>query len=120
MNRPFFGWWIVAAAFLTFGIAVGIPYSGMPFLYVVGYIFSGPIAHQVIISQWFKKRRGVAMAVCYLGVGIFGALSAKAVAKPLTEAFGFRGALQIIAGMMLLTWPIALWIMKDKPSEIGQ
>ena len=198
MNRPFFGWWIVAAAFLTFGIAVGIPYYGMPFfydyyekplaaggfgwsrpditlgfplaalltlwvgpvlvhrfsprkmiligtactclaflgfgnmtgakwmyyglwfLYVVGYIFSGPIAHQVIISQWFKKRRGVAMAVCYLGVGIFGALSAKAVAKPLTEAFGFRGALQIIAGMMLLTWPIALWIMKDKPSEIGQ
>ena len=31
-------------------------------LYLVGYLFSGPIPHQVIISQWFKRHRGKAMA----------------------------------------------------------
>ena len=31
--KTFFGWWIAAFAFLTFGIAVGIPYYGMPFFY---------------------------------------------------------------------------------------
>jgi MFS family permease len=189
----FFGWWIVAFAFLTFGIAVGIPYYGMPFfydyyektfgwsrkeitlgfplaatltlwvgplvmhrfsprkllatgtgltalaflgfgtmggslpmyyafwvLYIVGYIFSGPIVHQVIVSQWFRKNRGKAMAVVYLGVGVFGGLSQKAIAKPLTEGYGFQQALILIGGIMLMTWPLALIFMRDKPSEKGQ
>lgn len=189
----FFGWWIVAFAFLTFGIAVGIPYYGMPFfydyyektfgwsrkeitlgfplaatltlwvgplvmhrfsprklmaigtgltalafvgfgtmggslplyyafwvLYIVGYIFSGPIVHQVIVSQWFRKNRGKAMAVVYLGVGVFGGLSQKAIAKPLTEGYGFQQALILIGGIMLMAWPLALIFMRDKPSEKGQ
>ena len=194
MPKPFYGKWITVAAFLTFGIAVGIPYYGGPFfydyyeksfgwsrpdvtfgfplaatltlwvgpllvhrfsprklivigtgctglafvgwsmmtgslaayyalwvLYLVGYIFSGPIAHQVIISQWYKKHRGKAMAVVYLGVGVFGGISAKFIARPLTEMFGdFRTALLAIGGLMLLCWPLALLIMRDRPSDIGQ
>lgn len=194
MNRKsFYGWWITAAAFFSFGIAVGIPYYGMPFFYdyyqkdlgwsrpqitlgfplaamltlwvgpllvhrfsprklimigtaltcvaflgfgrmhgalwfyyalwffyMVGYIFSGPIPHQVLISHWFRKKRGTAMAIAYLGVGLFGALSAKGIAKPLTEMFGWQTALQIMGGLMFLAWPIALFIMKDRPSDLGQ
>jgi len=197
-RRSFYGWWISAAAFCTFGIAVGIPYYSMPFfydyyekapalggfgwtrpditlgfplaalftlwvgpllvhrfsprrliligtgltclaflgfgrmggalgvyygfwfLYVIGYILSGPIPHQVIISQWFRKHRGKAMGVTYLGVGAFGAVSAKYIARPLTEAYGFQTALQIIGAMMLVAWPIALWLMRDRPAEVGQ
>ena len=29
----FYGWYVVATAFLTFGLAVGIPYYNMPFFY---------------------------------------------------------------------------------------
>lgn len=192
-RKPFYGWWITAFAFFTFGIAVGIPYYGGPFfydyyekvfgwsrkettfgfplaatltlwvgpvlvhrfsprkmiligtgftglafagfgmmegslamyyglwvLYIIGYLFSGPIAHQVLVSQWFRKHRGKAMAVVYLGVGVFGGVSAKLVAKPLTDALGFQGALTAIGGLMLLAWPIALFAMKDRPAEIGQ
>lgn len=192
-QTSFFGWWIVAFAFLTFGIAVGIPYYGMPFfydyyektfgwsrkeitlgfplaatltlwvgplivhkysprkllaigtgltalsfigfgtmggslpmyyafwvLYIVGYIFSGPIVHQVIVSQWFRKNRGKAMAVVYLGVGLFGGISQKFIAKPLTEGYGFQQALILIGGIMLMAWPLALIFMRDKPSEKGQ
>ncbi|MFN7647760.1 MAG: MFS transporter [Acidobacteriota bacterium] len=192
-SSSFYGWWISIAAFFTFGLAVGIPYYGMPFyydyyektfgwartditlgfplaatltlwvgpvfmhrfsprklmiagtgltalafigfgtmgsniyvywaywlLYMVGYLFSGPIPHQVIISQWFKKNRGKAMAATYLGVGIFGAISAKFIAKPLVTAFGFQTALMITGFILLLVWPIAGFIMRDKPSEMGQ
>ena len=33
MSRVFYGWWIVAAAFLTLALTVGIPFYGMPFFY---------------------------------------------------------------------------------------
>ena len=33
MQRKFFGWWITAAAFVTFGLAVGIPYYNIGFFY---------------------------------------------------------------------------------------
>jgi len=192
-QKSFFGWWIVAMAFLTFGIAVGIPYYGMPFfydyyektfgwtrkeitlgfplaatltlwvgplivhkysprkllaigtactalafigfgnmsgslpvyyafwvLYIVGYIFSGPIVHQVIVSQWFRKNRGKAMALVYLGVGLIGGISQKLIAKPLTENYGFQQALILIGGIMIMAWPLALIFMRDKPAEKGQ
>ncbi len=194
MQRGFYGWWITAFAFLTFGLAVGIPYYGGPFfydyyekafgwsrpditlgfplaatltlwvgplvvpkfsprwlivigtgltalafigfsqmrgslpfyyslwfLYIVGYIFSGPIAHQVIVSQWFKRRRGFAMAIVYLGVGVLGGISAKFIARPLTQAFSdYRIALIGFGCCVLLAWPIAIFFLKDKPSDIGQ
>lgn len=111
-----------AIAFFGFGLMKGslAMYYVCWFVYVVGYIFSGPIAHQVIVSQWFRKNRGKAMALVYLGVGVFGGLSAKLVAKPLTDAFGFQGALMAIGAIMFLAWPIALFLMKDRPADIGQ
>lgn len=191
--KGFYGWWISIACFFTFGLAVGIPYYGMPFyfdyyektfgwsrpditlgfplaatltlwvgplfmhrfsprvlmmvgamftaaafvgfgtmggnvyayyglwlLYMIGYIFSGPIPHQVIISQWFKKNRGVAMAATYLGVGVFGGISQKYIARPLTEGSNFHQALIITGGIVLLLVPIAFFVMRDRPSEMGQ
>jgi MFS family permease len=189
----FHGWWISVYAFFTFGLAVGIPYYGMPFfytyyteafgwsrsditfgfpiaalltlwvgpllvhrfqprqmlligstctalafvgfgtmgksllvynalwvVYLIGYLFSGPVAHQVLTSNWFRNQRGKAMAVVYLGVGVFGGISSKFIAQPLTEALGFQNALLAIGALLLLIWPIALFLIKDKPADIGQ
>jgi MFS family permease len=193
MNKPFYGWWTTLLAFLTFGIAVGIPYYAGPFfydyymqkfgwsraditlglpiaatltlwvgpllvhrlsprkmivagtgftalaflgfglmngsltmyyacwlLYITGFIFSGPIPHQVIVSQWFRRNRGKAMAIVYLGVGVFGGISAKFVAKPLTDALGFQMALIAMGAFVLCAWPLALFLMHDRPADIGQ
>src|SRR4051794_5598676 len=48
-----------AIAFIGFGLMKGslISYYFFWFLYVIGYIFSGPIAHQVVVSQWFRRNR---------------------------------------------------------------
>ena len=193
MKTKFYGWWVTAACFVTFGLSVGIPYYGGPFfydyyektfgwsrseitfgyplaatltlwvgplvvhkvrsrwlilmgtaatcialvgfgtmkgslaayytfwfIYIVGYILAGPIPHQVMISQWFRKHRGKAMAIAYLGVGVFGGISAKFVAKPLTEAFGFQTALVLTGLLLLLAWPIAIFVLRDRPADVGQ
>jgi MFS family permease len=190
--RGFYGWWIAATAFVTFGLSVGIPYYNLPFfydyfqkafhwdlqsitlgfplaalltiwvgpllipklspkklivagtgltavalfgfsrmngslpvyfllyfIYTVGYIFSGPIPHQILVSYWFQKKRGTAMGLVYVGVGLFGGLGGFLV-KPLSENYGFRTALAVLAAIMFVTWPLAIFLLKDKPSEIGQ
>lgn len=33
LGERFYGWWIVATAVFTFGIAVGVPYYNLPFFY---------------------------------------------------------------------------------------
>ncbi len=191
-KRSFYGWWIVATAFVTFGIAVGIPYYNLPFfydyfqhtfgwdlqqitlgfpiaalltiwvgplliprlsprkliiagtgltaisffgfsmmkgaiwvyfllyfIYTVGYLFSGPIPHQILVSYWFQKKRGRAMGVVYVGVGLFGGLGSFFV-RWLTDKYGFQTALMAVGGLMLIAWPLALFLIKDKPGEIGQ
>ena len=88
------------------------------FVYTVGYILSGPIPHQIIISHWFRRKRGMAMGICYVGVGLLAAAFSLAV-KPLTEDFGFRQALLVLGALMFLAWPVALLIIRDRPSDMG-
>ncbi|HSW49171.1 MAG TPA: MFS transporter, partial [Bryobacteraceae bacterium] len=107
-------------AFVGFGRMGGSlwVYFAVWFVWVVGYIFAGPIPHQVIVSQWFRRMRGRAMAVTYVGVAVGGSLGSYLV-KPLTEGFGFQAALQIMGLVLFLAWPIAIWAMKDRPSDMG-
>jgi MFS family permease len=108
-------------SFLGFGLmGASLPwYYFLWFVYTVGYILSGPIPHQIVISHWFRKKRGISMGIVYVGVGLVGALGAKLV-KPMTEGFDFHKALIIIGAVMFLAWPFAIFILRDKPSEMNQ
>lgn len=192
MAKKFYGWWIVAGAFVTFGLSVGVPYYNISFfydyfarefnwsraditlgfplaaaltlwvgpllihrisprrlimigtgltcvalvgfsrmpgllwvyygfwvIYTVGYFLSGPPPHQIIVSHWFRRNRGKAMGVLYVGVGLLGSVGSF-LAKPLTELFGWKMALTLLGLMLFLAWPIAIFILRDKPSDIGQ
>jgi len=113
---------LTALAFIGFSQMTGSLtfYYGMWTLYTVGYILSGPIAHQIIISQWFKRFRGKAMAATYLGVGVFGGSVVEYFAGPITRATNFQNALFWTGIAVLLVIPIAFLVLKDKPSDIGQ
>ena len=89
-------------------------------VYLVGYIFSGPIAHQIIISNWFRRSRGKAMGLTYVGVGVIGSLGSFLV-KPLAEKYGFQTALLCVGILVVVcAWPFAIFFLKDRPSDIGQ
>jgi MFS family permease len=118
---------IVAGTALTLAAFVGFSqmtgnidvYYFLWFLYTFGYILSGPIPHQIMVSHWFKRNRGSAMGIVYVGVALVGA-GGPSLIKPLTEKYSFQTALMAIGLVMVIAWPIALFLLKDKPSEVGQ
>ena len=117
----FIGTLLTLLAFLGFGV-MGASLAGYYLLWTLyrgGNVFCGPIPYQVLISEWFRKQRGTAMAVAYLGVGVFGGISAKFIAQPLTERYGFRAGLIGIGMLMLATWPIVWFVVRDRPAEVG-
>jgi len=121
---------IVAGTGLTFLAFLGFSRMGdsLPwyyflwFLYTVGYLLSGPIPHQIIMSQWFRKKRGMAMGFLYGGFGVVAALSVKGLKafRAASPNFDYHQALLIIAVVMFAAWPIALFVLRDKPSDMGQ
>ena len=192
MKKSFYGWWIVAACFLTFGISTGFPYyniafffdyfrddhgwpirlitlgapvavlltiwagpvivprvsprlliivgTGMTFaafqwfarlsgatweyfgawcLYMVGYFLSGPIPHQIIISNWFKEKRGRAMGVTYVGVAIVGSIGNK-LGPWLASQMHYTEALKLMSFLLLAAWPLAIFVLRTKPQDVGQ
>ncbi|MCW5964112.1 MAG: hypothetical protein KIT83_08740 [Bryobacterales bacterium] len=191
-KKPFYGWWIVAACFITFGISTGFPYYNIAFffdyfrddhswpisfvtlgapvavlltiwtgpfivprvsprlliiigtgltfiafqwmarlsgnqfeyyaawcLYMLGYFLAGPIPHQIIISNWFKKKRGRAMGITYVGVAVVGSFGNK-LGPWLASQMPYTDALKYMGFLLLVAWPIALFMLKDRPSDIGQ
>ena len=192
-RKSFFGPWIIASCFVTFGLSTGFPYyniafffdyfrdghswtqvlvtSGAPIaviltlwigpvivpkvsprkliligtfltflsfqwfgrlsgneyeyyaawcLYMVGYFLSGPIPHQIIISNWYKRRRGMAMGITYVGVAVVGALC-NLLAPYLTSISpNYTDALQKLSFLMVIVWPLALFVIRDKPEDMGQ
>ena len=59
------------------------------------------------------------MAVVYVGNGLMGSVGSLLV-KPLTERFGFQAALVILGALVLICWPIAILVLRDKPADLGQ
>lgn len=88
-------------------------------LFMVGYVYAGPLPNQVILTHWFRRKRGMVIGMAYLGLGVGGAISQKFVALPLIARFGWRTALVLIGFSMLLVVPILLWIVRDKPEDKG-
>ena len=86
---------------------------------VIGYVFAGPIANQVLVARWFERRRGQAMGYAYLGLG-FGGVAAPLLVNYLTRNYGWRPALQLIGVVIALVLvPVGLWITRSNPADRG-
>jgi len=86
---------------------------------VIGYVFAGPIANQVLVARWFERRRGQAMGYAYLGLGL-GGVAAPLLVNYLARTLGWRPALEIIGvTIALVLVPTGLWITRSKPADRG-
>ena len=108
-------------AFQWFGRLSGNTYEyyGAWCLYMLGYFLSGPIPHQIIISNWYKQKRGRAMGITYVGVAVVGAMGSK-LAPSLAGQMDYTEALKLMGFLLLLASPLAILSIKDKPKEVGQ
>jgi MFS family permease len=84
---------------------------------VIGYVFAGPIANQVLVAQWFERRRGKAMGYAYLGLGLGGVVAPMFV-NYLARNLGWRHALELIGALILVVLvPTGLWITRSRPTD---
>ena len=86
---------------------------------VVGYVLAGPISNQVLISNWFRAKRGRAMGYAYLGLGL-GGVAAPVLAAYLIRWTGWRHAFAIIGVLIgVVLFPVAQWLTRSAPGEMG-
>jgi MFS family permease len=94
-------------------------YEALCLLEVLGYVLAGPIANQVLVSRWFRARRGRAMGIAYLGLGT-GGVVAPLLINYLIRTYGWRNALEIIAiALMVVLFPVGIWVTRSTPEESG-
>jgi sugar phosphate permease len=80
----------------------------------LGYVTGGPLPNQVMLSRWFDAGRGKAMGIAYLGIGVGGAL-VPLVAHALTEALGWRSALEVLGVLMIgIAFPLAFFVREPE------
>jgi len=86
---------------------------------VLGYVLAGPIANQVLIARWFRKKRGRAMGYAYLGLGLGGVVAPLTVNYLLT-VIGWRIAIQTV-GLVILAvlYPVGIWITRSGPGDLA-
>jgi MFS family permease len=79
----------------------------------------GPIPYGTVVSHWFDRRRGLALGLTMLGIGL-GAVIMPSLAQTLIARFGWSTAYSILGGsVLLLCWPTVAYCLKEKPEDLG-
>ena len=92
--------------------------------YILGFIagFFGsnlPLFSQLLITNWFDKKRGAAMAVVISGIGINQIFIIPFLVN-MISSFNYRVAFILYAIIMVFVALIALLKIKESPREIGK
>ncbi len=113
------GIWCVGLPLILMGSMTRLwQYYLLCIMEVVGYVLTGPIPNQVLISNWFRIKRGRAMGGAYLGLGVGGAISPLLI-NALIQSFGWRRAFEIIGVLILVVlFPVAQWITRSSPRDL--
>jgi MFS family permease len=114
------GIWLVGVPLILMGFMTRLwHYYLLCIAEVVGYVLTGPIPNQVLVSNWFRVKRGRAMGYAYLGLGLGGAVSQPLI-QGLIERFGWRRAFETIGVLILLVlFPVAQWVTRSAPGDKG-
>ncbi len=92
--------------FYIFFTALGIVQGG-----------TSPLSYGVIVSHWFNRRRGLALGVMMLGVGI-GAIAIPPAVQRIIALYGWRMAYTASGvAAILISLPIAAIFLKNDPKE---
>lgn len=81
--------------------------------------FVGVLANSVLVSNWFVKKRGLALGILLTGTSIGGVLIPQ-IANPLIQNFGWRTAMVLVSLIIwLILLPAIIFLVKNKPSDLG-
>lgn len=111
---------IAGAAFLLLNRADTVWHLYVLFMVAgIGMGGAGVVPVSFAVSNWFTRRRGLAMGVAMSGIGL-GAVLVTLLTSYLADAFGWRVAffaLGIVAWVIII--PATMLIMKTRPQDMG-
>lgn len=111
-----FGLILVATRLFTGGLAHLYVFYVLLGLSIHGV---GPIPYGTVVSHWFDRRRGWALGLTMLGIGL-GAVVMPSLAQILIARFGWNTAYSILgASVLLICWPTVAFFLKEKPEDLG-
>ena len=80
---------------------------------------AAPVPYGVVISHWFNRRRGLALSLSMMGIGI-GSIAVPIFAQRLIAMFGWRIAFAIFGGLVLLIpLPVLKVFLLNDPAQRG-
>ena len=86
----------------------------------LGAAAAGTLPGSLVVSNWFKAKRGLAIGIMSAGVGIGGLLMSPLVGSYPIPAFGRSAALLILAILALvIIIPLGWFVIRTKPSDMG-
>lgn len=78
-----------------------------------------PVPYAAVISHWFDRRRGLALSLCMMGIGV-GSIIVPMLSQHLIAAYNWRIAFAIFgAAVLLLPSPAIAAFLKDDPAQLG-
>jgi MFS family permease len=88
---------------------------------VIGMVGSGvsPVPYYNVISHWFDRKRGLALGLSMIGVGLSELLT-PSFAQALIGTIGWRAA-YIVLGIVVaaVTFPVVALFLKERPQQLG-
>ena len=78
------------------------------------------VPFSIIISQWFREKRGMALGIVYMGSGVGGMLFS-ALGGQWISALGWRATVLVFdAILFLICVPLVFFVIRTSPAECGQ
>ncbi len=79
----------------------------------------GQVPASALVSNWFKKRRGTAIGIMSTGIGAGILVMALIIGGYLIPNLGWRVSYLALALVVWILIPLALFVVKTKPADIG-
>ncbi len=95
--------------YLLFGVLWGVA------MVTLGGLVLGP----AVVSKWFERKRGRALAIATMGISAGGIVTVP-LTSVLINLYGWRGAWAALGIIMLATvFPMGLFLMRRQPEDVG-
>lgn len=85
----------------------------------IGWATMGIVPTSAVVSNWFKRRRGLAIGILGTGIGV-GGFTMPLVTNSLITNYGWRSSFLIVGCMAALVMiPVSFLIIKNRPEDMG-
>jgi MFS family permease len=115
-----FGSLVLAATYLLYSYTQSIyQVYGVHILLAIALVTSGSIPNIILISSWFKQKRGLALGIILTGTSLGGFIATRSPLVSYIQANGWRDAMQWLAALPFVLAILVALMMKNKPAEVA-